>query len=233
MEDKECPLCKGTRHVLTEDGSWARCACYKDVFRGAQYAKNGLTFRPDNLGLTEDGNKVKTYFSEFNEEQASYKFAIRLNQHFKEKRLPVVTPCFSGSPTSANDFIVQSMLKTAIDSGFRVSSFSTEQLITAHFRGDEEEGIGNSMLEEFNDCDVFSLYFGSEIQFRLGRTYVSEIIRAHRVNPNKKSLILSTSLSYDDVFERYHSTFHSMFTRYSPSMTKEELLSNVLFLRIA
>jgi hypothetical protein len=230
-EGYQCDLCQDSRHVL-ENGVWVRCSCLKELATSIKYARAGLTFPVDQL-INEEEN-IRKFFPDYCPDEDVRCYVANIQNAIAAKRCLSRTFCFSGRATSPKDFIVQCLLKTAVDAGFKVVQLSLDSLINNHFKPNwdkEEEGESFSMLDEFAKADVFSLYFGSEIQFRIGENYLTEIIRAHRLNFSNKTLLLNTSLSYSDLAYKYNDTFQSMFVEFNKDL-KTKYTSQVVFLSV-
>jgi len=215
-----CDKCKDTRHVL-QDGSWIRCSCLVEISKGMKYARAGITF--DTASLIYNLDVIKSKFPGFNMTGRSDELIRGIASSFNKKAPVTRVHCFMGSPTSAKDFILQTLLKKAVDCGYRVSSLSLDSLINKHFQAShEDEGCGITMADEFDKTDVLSLYFGSEIQFRVGENYITEMIRAYHLNCTKKVLLLDTSLTYGGLETKYNTSFQKMFVDSTMSLGDEE-----------
>jgi hypothetical protein len=225
-EEYGCPKCQDSRHIL-QGGVWVRCSCLTELNASLKYSRAGLTFPPEELYLDNTA-----YFSSESANSRILAYTVALNKRLASDNLPSKAFCFSGTAISSKDFVVQCLLKTAVDAGLKVTQLSLDTLINVHFKNNKvkEDVEEFTMLDEFLRTDVLSLYFGSETQFRVGESYLTEIIRAHHLNSPKKVLILNTSLTYEGLATKYNDTFQSMFDEITPY--SEVRTSRVIFMSI-
>lgn len=213
----ECDLCQDMKHVW-KNGVWERCDCFMSYETNIRYTRAGITFPSDQLYFNVDN--LKKLYPGYQINTAVFEHVEKIRSKLMQKKLPGKAHCFQGGATSPKDFAVQCILKTAIDAGFRVKQSSLDNLITKYFKDDKTQQT-TTMLEEFYSCDVYSLYFGSEIQINVGASYLNEIVRAHHINTPKIALILSTSLTFQDISHKYRDTTQGMFVDLS-ELTDDE-----------
>ncbi len=191
MDDSQkCPKCEGTRHLFV-NGGWSRCSCLAEKLKEDAYAKAGLTYSLESLDLD------KLSMGDINHNVLVQAKAI--NAAFLQKKLPKYIWCFQGSPTSQKDFIVQSILKSAIDSGLKVGQFSMDDIINESFSKENRRPLSSM----FSAYSVFSLSFGAESQRKMGHSILQELLRFHWAFNGKKALLLHTTLPFGDLCAKY------------------------------
>lgn len=229
MPDFECPKCKDTKHVLVGD-EWVRCSCLFEYAVSMAYSRAGITLDPAILTYSPENVKALYPLSNVGIEQAIVEFLI---DSFQFKKPVSKTFCFSGAPSSSKDFVLQCVLKKAIDSGYKVASKSLDEIISHNFQI-SRDGLGEELLtsDEFKHHDILSLSFGNELQYRVGETYLSEFIRLHKMNYKNKILLLNTSLTLEGISKKYDTyDFKDLFV----PLTRENAKgpeSRVIFLSI-
>ncbi len=203
MDDSQkCPKCEGTRHIFV-NGLWSRCPCLEAKIREDAYAKAGITYSIDTLDLT------KASLVDIN--PPTLALARTIGKSLAQKKAPKYIWCFQGSPTSQKDFIVQALLKSAIDSGLKVGQFSMDDLINESFS--KENRVPLSSI--FSAYSVFSLSFGSEVQRKMGLSIIQELVRFHWAFSGKKSLLLHTTLPFGDLCMKYGESARQLFVNAS------------------
>jgi len=206
MAQYECSICKDTRHVLKE-GGWVRCSCLFERDKILRYSKAGITFDTSKLKIE---NAQKEFPAHPIKDDALFIYSALVN-HFKNKKgFLGQSWCLQGPPASAKDFLVQCILKEAVDSGMRVNHQSMSDLIQRYFNKDEADF---SLLSEFNKTDLFVISFGTEIQSKVAATFLIELLRAHNANIGKHCLMVHTHLPMVDL-QRYGPEALSYFQRY-------------------
>jgi hypothetical protein len=214
MEDFQCSICRDSKHILI-DGIWQRCPCLIEHMSFLNYATAGITFPPQKLILNmSDVNKE---WPSYNLDATTFAYAEKINALLKTGEIPTKIFCFQGSPTSPKDFIIQCILKTAVDAHKKVKALTMTELISLYF----EDKTTFSLSRSFNQYDIFSVFFGIEIQSKVVAAFLQELIRLHLTNSGKHCLLLQTSLPLDIIGSKYGDVVKSLFIRFNPNEIKD------------
>lgn len=204
MEDikYDCNFCKDTKHLLKND-VWIRCLCLKKDIEQQKYIMAGISIKSEDLGL----DNINSKFTYFPISSVLLDLLKNLEKQFKKNKKPARLACIQGVSIGPKDVVVQTLLKSAVDSGFKVRQYSMEELISLFFKEDDYNGLE----EDFKNYDVFSLYFGSEIQHNVGAAFLQELVRysyKHNVY-----LLLNTSLNFGGLKLKYDENIEKLFLR--------------------
>lgn len=216
MSQYECSICQDTRHVLKE-GGWVRCSCVSERAKALRYAQAGITQDPSNLILKNyskecPGSLIDASVFELIE-------ALIKSFQTKPRYIPKRMWCFQGTPDSPKDFMVQCLLKSAVDSGLRVKQCFMADLIRKHF---DDREADFSVVNDFKSCDLFVISFGTEVQVNVATSFVTELVRAHNNNVGKHCLMLHTTLGLEAIPTKYNGEMRSYFARYNKNTDKQE-----------
>ncbi|VVB50711.1 Uncharacterised protein [uncultured archaeon] len=220
MSEYQCDKCHDTKHILVGD-SWERCSCLIEYAASIIYARAGITFDHNTLNYSRANVKTLYPHSPWIPDDTNLMLEYIL-ESFEKHKLISKTFCLTGSATSPKDFILQCILKKALDNGYTAFSTSLDELIARNFQPNQEGVSGDvTMPNEFNRAAVTSVSFGNELQFRVGESFLSELIRLHKVSWKKKMLLLSTTLTEAGIYKKYETNdFKSLFTPLNPESVK-------------
>lgn len=216
MSNYQCAICKDTRHVL-KDGGWVRCSCIYEREMALRYAQAGITQDPSNLILDNYSKECPGRMVDSN----TYEVISALCSSFqtKKKFIPERMWCFQGTPSSPKDFMVQCLLKSAVNGGLKVKQGVMTDIIRQHFNEDEGDF---SLLDDFIKNDLFVLSFGTEIQNNVASSFLNEFIRAHNNHLGKHCLMLHTTLALNAIGSKYGDETKSYFARYHKDTDEQE-----------
>jgi hypothetical protein len=207
MDEYNCDICKDSKHVFV-GGVWKKCECLNTYLSTLNYSSAGITYPPEKLKLT---------LEDIQKEWPSCYINASTFKYFKAIELAVTTNniipnklfCFQGTPITPKDFMIQCILKQFVDRGRKVKHVAMTELIEQYFRDKTTFSLGDTFLQH----EVFSLYFGVEIQAKVSCAFLQELIRMHQNNAGKHCLMLNTSLPFDMIGSKYGDSFKSLFIR--------------------
>lgn len=216
MSQFECSICKDTRHVL-KDGGWVRCSCLYEREKALRYAQAGITQDASLLTLENYSKQCPASFVD----SSVLEVMTALNTSFQNKKrfIPERMWCFQGTPNSPKDFMVQCLLKSAVDGGLKVKQAFMTDIIRKHFNDDEADF---SLVNDFINCDLFVISFGTEIQVNVASSFLNELVRAHNNNIGKHCLMLHTTLALNAIGSKYGDETKSYFARYHKDTDEQE-----------
>jgi hypothetical protein len=196
-----CPICKDSKHVL-RNGIYVRCSCLESELLARKFSEAGIIYPAEELTLTN----LRSDYEGFHLDEGAEKVYNLVNESLVKKIKPSKVFCFQGSSNGPLEIIVQTLLATAVRSGFKVKQFSLDELINLKIKEDY------LIVDQFKRCDIVSVYFGNELQFNVGPVILQELVRLHWTHPNT-SLILHTNVKYDEVGQRYGDAISNMLSR--------------------
>lgn len=187
-----CSICNDTKHFF-KNGGWIRCTCLEKDVEQKKYNIAGISINPKELTF-ENINSRYSYAPIGKHCLGMFK---NIDGFFKKSEKPDRRVCVQGAAIGAKDVAIQTILKTAVQAGLKVKQYSMEELIRIYFKEEDYNGLE----EEFKKYDIFSVYFGSEIQNHVGGTFLQELIRY--TYKHNTYLFLHTSLTLDVLKIRY------------------------------
>ena len=199
-----CNSCKDTKHVFKE-GVWKRCSCLLADIEQKKQVVAGISIPADQLNLKE----INIRFSYSPVGGIALSILVDIEKSLKAGRLPIRRACIQGIPVGPREVVVQTLLKAGVDAGFKVVQYSMEELISKHFKGSNDQE--NDLENDFKKCNILSIYFGSEIQFRVGGSFLEDCVRLSY--KHDVYLLLSTGLSFDGLKLKYDESIEKLFLR--------------------
>lgn len=197
-----CSECLDTRHVFKE-GVWKRCSCLLTDIEQKKQIVAGISIRSEELTL--EGINLRFSYSPVGEVALS--ILRDIEKTFKKGVIPIRRACIQGMSIGPKDVVVQTLLKAGVEAGLKVRQYSMEELIAQHFKEDDYNGLE----EDFKKYNIFSLYFGAEIQHNVGATFLQELIRySYKYGVY---LLLNTCLSLDSLKIKYDEGTEKLFLR--------------------
>jgi len=208
-DDFECHICRDSKHVL-KDGIYKRCDCLTNQLLNVSLAEAGISYPSESLVL--DSSEIEKQWPSFNLDQDTLSYLKTINSTILEKNIiPKKLFCFQGSADSPKDFMIQCILKSAVIKGMKVKSVTMPELVARNFKKDEE---APSLEKMFTELDILSVYFGSEVQYNIGASFLHELIRLHNNNNGNHCLILNTFAPLDLIGAKYGDRIKNLFVRW-------------------
>lgn len=192
----DCPDCKDTGYINN-----SKCHCLKQQMIEFLYEQSNLK------DILEDNNFSKlTYDYHEGEALTSFKRAVEISRDFvKNFDFESKNILFYGSVGTGKSFLSGCIAKDILDSGHSVIYFSAvalfEALAKETFESKSREDLYN-LYEYIYNCDLLIIDdLGTEVL----STFVSNQLFScvNERNLRKKSTIISTNLSLDQIRDRY------------------------------
>lgn len=196
-----CPKCKGTKHVLNKNNQWERCSCLQKEALSRELLYGGITLPESELSL----DNLQKRFPAKPLKEESMKGIISIDTKFKQRLKPSNVFCIQGEMCGARDVVIQTLLYSAIKADQKVKQMRMEDLIALHFTEN------NGLYDDFTSCDIYSLYFGAEVQHNVGEVFIGELLRYSKTT--NTYLILNTYLTYEGVGTKYGPDILKLFAR--------------------
>ncbi len=226
MSQPDCSICQNTRHVLTEKG-WVRCSCSLEREMMLKYSLAGITYKTAELLL--ELSVINKMFPSENVSADALEILEATSKNLKNKVLSRKIWCFQGTPLSPKDFMLQCILKDAVDSGFKVKHVNMTDLITSYFKHEADF----SLISEFLKYDLFVVSFGTEIQAKVSSSFLNELARVHHSNLGSNCLLLHTTLNKTAIENKYSGEVASLFSRYSKEDKNSSDTTKIIYLSVS
>lgn len=198
-----CNLCNDTKHVF-KDGVWKRCSCLLEDIEQNKQIIAGISIKSEELTL--EGINLRFPYAPVGD--VALGILKDVENSFKKGVIPIRRACIQGMSIGPKDVVVQTLLKAGVESGLKVRQYSMEELISLYFK---EENTYNGLENDFKKYNIFSLYFGAEIQHNVGATFLQELIRySYKYDIY---LLLNTCLSLDGLRIKYDEGTEKLFLR--------------------
>lgn len=208
----DCPKCKDQKHIF-ENGVYRRCSCLKEAVLNIELAKAGIDFPSKDLTFS---TIVKKY--PMANETAVEAARIAVNRLKVKKEFPSRSLCFQGRG-AAKEHLAKTVLKEAVEGGWRVFYTTMEALISRHF--DKIEHL--SLAPEFKKYEVFCVHFGGGEQTpNVTSSFVKELVRLSF--DRRTYLMFTTSIRSSDFLTRYGQDFLELFTEDAQSTDLDKIL---------
>lgn len=206
---QQCPLCRDTKHILSEN-VWIRCSCLNNHLANIAYSAAGVTLPLEELAYTPESLSKKWPGAELRAHTLEWTELLK-KQILEKKTIPAKIYCYQGPPHSPRNILVQSVVKSVVDTGKTVKSASINDLIRDYF----QDKTTFSLSESFLSHDLFVLSFGTEIQFQVAISFIFDLVNMHYSHIGKHALMLETTLPFDMLSKKYNDTFQSLFFRFN------------------
>lgn len=198
MTEEICSKCNGTRHIYTENGTFANCECLKDLVMRNELLKSGVDISFFDRELSLDIYKPNT-----KQEEEALKVTKKLIENIKvRKSYPDSYYCFSGEPASGKSFLTYFIIKQAIKSGYRCKSITLQDLFNSYIQcGQEIDGVKEAGLNKYMKYSVLVIDCGREVYNKLLGTVIS-MITADRKDRGLQTIFTSLFRS-SEFLKRY------------------------------
>ncbi|MCM1191430.1 MAG: ATP-binding protein [Butyrivibrio sp.] len=205
-----CPLCRDTGYILSEDGLKQKCSCFRQREISVLYSQSHI----QEMVAKENFSTLSTEYYQ-GEDLRHFEAAVDLCREFiKNFRKDYRNILFYGTVGTGKSFLSGCIAKELMDTGCSVIYFSAAGLfdLFARYSFDyKEKAAFQDFCEDIYSCDLLIIDdLGTEITNAFIASQLFSCLNERRLR--KKSVLISTNLSLEEIRDRYSDRIFSRIT---------------------
>lgn len=206
----DCPLCRDTGYVISEDGRKQKCSCFRRREISVLYSQSHI----QEMVARENFSTLSTEFYQ-GEDLRHFESAVDLCREFvKNFKKDYRNILFYGTVGTGKSFLSGCVAKELMDAGCSVIYFSASGLfdLFARYSFDHRE---KAALQDFcgdiYSCDLLIIDdLGTEVTNTFTASQLFSCLNERSLR--RKSVIISTNLSLEEIRDRYSDRIFSRIT---------------------
>lgn len=205
-----CPQCRDTGYILDSDNRKQKCACFRQREISLLYSQSHIQ---DMIQKENFSTLSSAYYQ--GEDLQRFEAAVKLSKEFiKNFKQDYHNILFYGTVGTGKSFLSGCIAKELIDNGNSVIYFSASGLfeMLARYSFDyREKNVLQDFYQDIYGCDLLIVDdLGTEITNSFVASQLFSCLNER--NLRKKSTIISTNLSLEELRDRYSDRIFSRIT---------------------
>ena len=205
-----CPHCQDTGFVFSADGSRQKCRCFKQQELSLRYAQSNIQEM-----ITQENFSTLSYDYYQGEDLKHFRAAVRLSRDFTENfKESYRNLFFYGTVGTGKSFLSGCIAFELLKAGYSVVYFSAaglfEQLARYAFDPKAKDAL-TDICEDLYECDLLII---DDLGTEITNSFVSSQLFSclNERDLRRKSMIISTNLSLEELRDRYSDRVFSRIT---------------------